>query len=71
MHYEDLKPYVIGSNHKNPRNINIGWLDQSVDYPKGDAPEILVEKLKLLTLFDIDQYLVDGITECYTHPKKL
>ena len=62
MHYPDLKSYHMYDDIY-PNMLNIGWLDNSYDFPKGKVSRILVEKLRYLTLLAKEQDMFR-----YTHP---
>jgi hypothetical protein len=60
LHYQDLTPYRVGKQTFQEL-INIGWLDSGQDYTKGIINHELLDKLRLLTLFDLDQVdLIEG-----------
>lgn len=45
MYYKDLTPYEYYLPFKLPNVLNVGWLDKEFDFPKGNTPSELVEKL--------------------------
>ncbi len=55
MYYPDLTCYRINFSPKKnivyPNLRNIGWLDASIDYEKGNVPNPLVQKLKEILFF--------------------
>jgi hypothetical protein len=57
MYYPDLTCYRINSFEKEsivyPSLINIGWLDKTIGYPKGEVPTHLTQKLKEILFLDI------------------
>lgn len=48
MHFEDLTPYTYCPEENEPPALNIGWLDISVPFPKGEASKEFIERLKSL-----------------------
>ena len=48
MHFEDLTPYTYCPEENEPPALNIGWLDISVPFPKGEASKEFIERLKAL-----------------------
>ena len=68
MHYEDLKPYVIGSNYIYPKMLNIGWLGVGINYPLGNISAVLLSKLKFITLLDLDQSEDSAMPGISIHP---
>ncbi|WLP95287.1 hypothetical protein [Psychrobacter sp. M13] len=62
MYYPDLENYYMyDDNYSNM--FNIGWLDKSYDFTKGEVSQNLVEKLRYLTLLAREQDMFH-----YTHP---
>jgi len=53
MFYKDLSKYTYTYTNKNDNHLNIGWLDDKHDFPKGDFPEKkdLLFKLKKLKTY--------------------
>jgi hypothetical protein len=68
MNYDDLKPYIVGNDYINPKNLNVGWIDEHVNYPKGRVSKNILDKLLTLTLFDLDQHPTPRKLGVHSHP---
>lgn len=45
MFYPDLTPYVFLEYSPDPNLLNVGWLDEHHDFPKGKVPPALLDRL--------------------------
>jgi hypothetical protein len=64
MYYPDLMPYRYATGGNLAQVLNIGWLDDSHDYPVGRVPDTVVSKLKQLLLTNRDVNKVSAIKGC-------
>ena len=64
MYYPDLMPYRRATGGNVPGVLNIGWLDDSHDYPIGNVPDTVISKLKQLLLENRDVNKVGTIKGC-------
>ncbi len=44
-YYPDMSPYEYRHSGVAENTVNIGWLDPTYDYPRGDENELLLQKL--------------------------
>jgi hypothetical protein len=49
-YYDDLKPYQYWGTGEMPEILNIGWLGQGHQFPTGETPTGLIEKLEEIIL---------------------
>ena len=66
-YYPDLSPYDYGK--RQPNLFNVGWLDGSHEYSKGQVAPTLVEKLKKLVRHPVE--LTRGRHICELCPKEI
>lgn len=48
MYFPDLSPYTYSAAHEGGRVLNVGWLDDAHEYPRGKVSEELLDMLFLL-----------------------
>lgn len=62
MYYQDLTLYQYIPIEGDPTTLNIGWLGDGQEYPKGQVSEPFVERLWTFCLFPVNQ--MRGYHEC-------
>jgi len=45
MFYPDLTPYTFLALSPNPNLLNVGWLDEQHDFPRGEVPPAVLDRL--------------------------
>lgn len=44
-HFDDLTPYSYHDRHRLPMLVNVGWIDRSHEFARGDLPHGLLNRL--------------------------
>jgi hypothetical protein len=67
MYYPDLSLYQYVQSNEDPPSLNVGWLDGTHDYPKGEPSEPFLDRLWIFCCASMQHML--GIHECELCPE--
>jgi hypothetical protein len=67
-YFADLTPYAYG-RRSHPGVVHVGWLDDVHDFPRGEVPQALIEKLRLLAESPVELYAGDHQCELCEKPE--
>src|SRR5215471_18486427 len=54
MYFEDLSPYSYLTGTPDPDVVNIGWLDEHHDFPRGQVSEAVLQRILDLCLTPVN-----------------